>query len=602
MEWFLKKSLRIYLNFFLLSTFLGAQSYSSTNPEFLSNNLVKKDSKSYQFKRISKNNNLSKVNKKSQRYEISIKSFEFDDLIHLIDENNLELKAEKSKLEQTKNNLSIVKSELKPSIQLSSDGLPKYSIGEGNNPKKETNELKGSLSATVSYKLYDPEKSHNVILSENQLSKAKVEFNIFRNELISRAQKIFVELQLAYEKVEIAQKAFLLSGSSLDDAEILNKALLVSDIEVLEAESQLSRDMKFLTDKKNELELIINSLSQISGVNKKDIRKFRYANSIIGFWEMDLEETIDFAKTKNKNLEKLNLDLKISQNKSNKELGKSKPKFSLVNRLSSNLNQGQSNVAPPVDFDETGSEYDNTIAITAKWDIFNGGKNKYIRKFQKSKFNEYNLRIKDEENKIKFKVSESYETLKTSLKNIFNTGSQVKNNKNILKISRLRFNAGVASQREIINNQRDLTQSMLVYANSIANYNKNLIDLKNITNLGSVKKCVIKEELVTKSYKFENDIDLSIACQIPFKKEDEFSYKTKEFKLYKNNINKIMNDKNSNFKSNDSDENNIKKQPKEDLLIEEKIFFDGSDSYNSPNSCEEIKNPLIQKNCFDAYL
>ena len=602
MERFLKKSLRIYLNFFLLSTFLGAQSYSSTNPEFLSNPLVKKDSKSYQFKRITKNNNLSKVNKKSQMYEISIKSLEFDDLINLIDENNLELKAEKSKLEQTKNNLSIVKSELKPSIQLSTDGLPKYSIGEGNNPKKETNELKGSLSATVSYKLYDPEKSYNVILSENQLSKAKVEFNIFRNELISRAQKIFVELQLAYEKVEIAQKAFLLSGSSLDDAEILNKALLVSDIEVLEAESQLSRDMKFLTDKKNELELIINSLSQIIGVNKKDIRKFRYANSIVGFWEMDLKETIEFAETKNKNLEKLNLDLKISQNKSNKELGKSKPKFSLVNRLSSNLNQGQSNVAPPVDFDETGSEYENTIAITAKWDIFNGGKNKYVRKFQKSKFNEFNLRIKDEENKIKFKVSESYETLKTSLKNIFNTGSQVKNNKNILKISRLRFNAGVASQREIINNQRDLTQSMLVYANSIANYNKNLIDLKNITNLGSVKKCVTKEELVTKSYKFENDIDLSIACQIPFKKEDEFSYKTKEFKLYKNNINKIMNDKNSNFKSNDSDENNLKKQPKEDLLIEEKVFFDGSDSYNSPDSCDEIKNLQIQKNCFDAYL
>ena len=360
--------------------------------------------------------------------------------------------------------------------------------------------------------------------------------------------------------------------------------------------------MKFLSDKTNELELIINSLSEIIGVNKKDIRKFRYANSIIGFWEMDLEQTIDFAKSKNKNLEKLNLDFKISDNKSNKELGKSKPKFSLVNRLSSNLNQGQSNIAPPVDFDETGSEYENTIAITAKWDIFNGGKNKYIRNFKKSKLNEFNLRIKDEENKIKFKVSESYETLKTSLKNIFNTSSQVKNNKNILKISRLRFNAGVASQREIINNQRDLTQSRLVYANSIANYNKNLIDLKSITNLGSVKKCDIKEELVNKSYSFENDIDLKIACQIPFNKEDEFSFNTKEFKLYKNNINKIMNDKNSDLKPKDSDDNDIKKQPKEELLNEEKVFFDGSDSYDSHESCEDIKNPQTQKNCFDSYL
>ena len=415
----MKKKLKIYLQIFLLSTFLGAQSYSSTNSDFFSNSNFKKDSKLFRFNRISQNNKLSKVNKKSGSDDNQIKSLEFDDLIDFIDQNNLELKAEKIKLEQAQNNLSIVKSELKPSIQLSSDGLPKYSIGEGNNPKKETEEVKGSLSATLSYKLYDPEKSNNVILLENELSKAKVEFNIFRNELISRAHKIFVQLQLAFEKVEIAQEAFLLSESSLDDAKILNKALLVSDVEVLEAESQLSRDVQFLTDKRNELELIFNSLIEIIGVNKKDIRKFRYTNSILGFWEMDLEETIDYAKIKNKKLEKLNLDLKISQNKSDKELGKSMPKFSLVNRLSSNLNQGQSNIAPPVDFEETGSEYDNTIAITAKWDIFNGGKNKYIRKFQKNKLDEINLRIKDEKNKIKLKVSESYETLKTSLSKIF---------------------------------------------------------------------------------------------------------------------------------------------------------------------------------------
>ncbi len=294
----MKKILKIYLKTFLLSTFLGAQSYSYTNPNFLINFDYKKDSKSYKFNKSSKNVNLSQVKNKSQRFEISIKSLEFDDLTNLIDKNNLKLKAEKLKLEQAKNNLSIVKSELKPSIQLSSDGLPKYVVGEGNNPKKETNELKNSLSATLSYKLYDPEKSHNVILSENQLSKAKVEYSIFRNELISRAQKIFIELQLAYEKVEIAKKAFLLSESSLDDAKILNKALLVSDIEVLEAESQLSRDVKFLNDKTNELESIINSLSEIIGLSKKDIRKFKYSNSIIGFWEIDLEETIDFAKTK----------------------------------------------------------------------------------------------------------------------------------------------------------------------------------------------------------------------------------------------------------------------------------------------------------------
>ena len=68
---------------------------------------------------------------------------------------------------------------------------------------------------------------------------------------------------------------------------------------------------------------------------------------------MDLNETKKFAISKNKELEKLNFDLKIIKNKSDKELGKSKPSLSLVNKLSSSVNQGQSNISPPINFNKT---------------------------------------------------------------------------------------------------------------------------------------------------------------------------------------------------------------------------------------------------------
>ena len=131
---------------------------------------------------------------------------------------------------------------------------------------------------------------------------------------------------------------------------------------------------------------------------------------------MDLKESINFASLNNNDIERLKFDLQISQNKSNKELGKSKPTLSLVNSLYSSINQGQANIVPPVDFHKTGSEFQNTIGITAKWDIFNGGKNKFIRQFKKNKSKEYKFRIKDKENKINKKVSENFELLKTSLK------------------------------------------------------------------------------------------------------------------------------------------------------------------------------------------
>ena len=577
---------------------------------FLSTNLNKKKSDNK-----SKKNTKENLTNKPKKVSSKLKTIEFDDLIKFIDDNNLELKAEKSKLKQFENNLSIVNSEFKPSLQLMADGLPQYTFGEGDNPKRQSRELKGSLSATMSYKLYDPETSHKVKLSNNQLLKAQAAYDILRSEIISRTESLFIELQLASNKVEIAKNAFLLSESSLKDANILNKALVVPDIEVLEAESQLSRDKKFLNDKINELDLITISFSEIMGVNKQLIEKNSFQNKILGFWEMDLDETKKFAISKNKELEKLKFDLKISKNKSDKELGKSKPSVSLVNKLSSSINQGQSNISPPINFNKTGSEYQNTIGLIAKWDIFNGGKNKYIRQLNKNKTRELNLKFKDKENKIKKQVSENFKLLKTSLKNIYNTYAQVQNNKNILKISRLRFNAGVASQREIINNQRDLTQSKILYAESIANYNKNLIDLKKITYLNSLKKCENSEKLINKTNTAFNEIDLSLACDLPLINEEEFSLNSPEYEQYKNFINEIINDKfknkSTNFEENikrkednqDNSQENIKrKEDNQDNSQEKKIYLEESKIINSQDDCDEINNAQSQKNCLDTYL
>ena len=620
----MEKRLIIFFKVLIFGIFIGLQSNSSLSSQYLikksslKNSLINSTNNIYKdtyYNKVLLSKNLNKkksVNKSKKNIKKNLKNnpkkvlsklktFEFDDLIKLIDDNNLELKAEKSKLKQLENNLSIVNSEFKPSLQLVADGFPQYSFGEGNNPKKESKELKGSLSATVSYKLYDPEKSHKVKLSNNQLLKAQAAYDIFRNEIISRTESLFIELQLASNKVEIAKNAFLLSESSLKDAKILNKALVVPDIEVLEAESQLSRDKKFLNDKIIDLDLITISLGEIIGINKLKIKQNSIQNKILGFWEMDLNETKKLAIAKNKELEKLKFDFKISKNKSDKELGKSKPSVSLVNKLSSSINQGQSNISPPTNFNKTGSEYQNTIGLIAKWDIFNGGKNKYIRKSNKNKFRELNLKFKDKENKIRKQVSESFKLLKTSLRNIFNTHAQVQNNKNILKISRLRFNAGVASQREIINNHRDLTQSKILYAESIANYNKNLIDLKKITYLNSLKKCENSDKLINKTNTAFNEIDLTLACDLPLIKEDEFSLNSPEYKQYKNFINEIINDNFKN-KSSNSEENIKIKEDNQDNSQERKLYLDQRKIINSQDDCDEINNAQSQKNCLDTYL
>ena len=521
-----------------------------------------------------------------------IKPIKFQDLKNLIINNNLELKAERTKLDQSKNNLLIVKSESQPSIGISAGGFPQFSIGEGNNPKRETKELKGSLAATLSYQLIDPTKKSKINIAKNQFDKAKITYEILEKEILAKAQKLFIELQLSKQKVNIAKNAVNLSESSLKDAKLLNKALLVSDIEVLEAESQLSRDQKYLNEKMNELELSTVFLAEVIGINSKRLKKIRIDNQLIGSWEMDLKESIKLAKDNNPHLKQIELDYRINQNKSDKELGKTRPSFSLVNKLSSSLNQGQSNISNAIDFNKTGSNYENTIGIIGKWDIFNGGRNKYIKKMKNEKEKEYKIRIKDKNNKIKLQVKENYAILKTALKNIFNSSYQVQRNKNILRISRLRFNAGVTSQREIINNQRDLTQSKIVYANAISNYNKSLIELNRFSNLNSIKACSKEDNLIFKPSKLNSKLNLKDACNINLFKDFNTSMNSTEFKKYKKNINRIINENNSLMKNKLIDQD-IKETNKLDKEI---------NKLNQNNNCYEIESLKLKKICFDSYL
>jgi OMF family outer membrane factor len=53
----------------------------------------------------------------------------------------------------------------------------------------------------------------------------------------------------------------------------------------------------------------------------------------------------------------------------------------------------------------------------------------------------------------------------------------------------LRFQAGVTTQREVINNQRDLTQAEIRYASALSRYNTFLAELRRRTGLDQIVEC-----------------------------------------------------------------------------------------------------------------
>ena len=61
-----------------------------------------------------------------------------------------------------------------------------------------------------------------------------------------------------------------------------------------------------------------------------------------------------------------------------------------------------------------------------------------------------------------------------------------------LRLAKLRYKSGITTQREVVNNQRDLTDAEVRYIISVTSYNSLLADLSRQTGIENIKPCDIR--------------------------------------------------------------------------------------------------------------
>ena len=89
-------------------------------------------------------------------------------------------------------------------------------------------------------------------------------------------------------------------------------------------------------------------------------------------------------------------------------------------------------------------------------------------------------------------VEEVYFKLESAKLNISASYIEVLSARESLRLAKLRYKSGITTQREVVNNQRDLTDSEVRYIISVTSYNTLLADLSRQTGLDNLKPCDIK--------------------------------------------------------------------------------------------------------------
>ena len=460
----------------------------------------------------------------------------------LVEVNNPSLKAAASQVEQAKSGVLAAISAWYPTVNLTANGLPQYLEGEQyrnpkflatpeqnpqtgeplfeRDPNTYTKRWSANFSAQVQWNLIDPARVPQISAARDNFERASDAYLIALRELRLQSSTSYFQLQRQDEQVRIGQQSVRASLVSLREARARYQAGVATKLEVLEAQTQLSRDRLVLTDGLAGQSQARRALAALLNLPQDVTPTAANPSRVLGTWQPSLQESIIAAYAFREELDQFILDISINNSNANAALAAVQPVLSIFNRFDTGRNQGQGNKSGSVDMDDYNWNYSNAVGLNATWAIFDGGRARAQYRQNKQRAEESKFNFASERDRIRSEVEDSFFNLRKASQNIHTSASEVLSTAESLRLARLRFQAGVTTQREVVDTQRDLTKAEVSYANAITDYNVSIAELRRRTGLDQVLACPALNLPATKQT--QADIDVPIepqpnrpACEAP---------------------------------------------------------------------------------------
>ncbi|WP_044105830.1 TolC family protein [cyanobacterium endosymbiont of Epithemia turgida] len=400
--------------------------------------------------------------------------------------NNRELQASRIKLEERQARLKVEQADLFPTIDIGASAVRFRNdrvFGGGTNqlgnliPEETSAETFTDLRglATLNYIIYSGgERSAQITRAQREVRNQELEVERISEQTRFESTDRYYRLQNADAQVAIAQAAVEDANQSLRDARLLEQAGLGTRFDVLRAEGDLATANQGLTRAIAEQRTARRSLSEFLSVGQHIQLTAVDEISEAGTWAMTLDETIVRAYKNRAELEQQLVQREIGQQDRDIALSEIRPQVSFLAEYDAreNLDDGV-----PVLMDWT-------FEARVRWRIFDGGRAFAGARQAERNIDLANTNFAKQRNAIRFEVEEAYYNLIANRENITSTRKNVEIFTEALRLARLRFQAGVGTQTDVIDAQRDLTDARGRFLQAVIGYNQSLNALqRSVSNL-----------------------------------------------------------------------------------------------------------------------
>jgi outer membrane protein TolC len=429
--------------------------------------------------RFNPNANPLQFPTKPQEVEIDkSQSITLEEAIEIALKNNKDLQAARIELKRAEDGLRASQGAELPTVdgQLEFNQQGQDTSPQGGDVFRHQSQFLGGLE--VGYDLYSGGRRSATI----ERSRREVYFNKLDVERISEETRFnvtnsYYELQNRDAQVAIAQAAIEDFSQTLRDAQLLEQAGLGTRFDVLQAEVDLANANQALTvaisNQRNARRTLAEVLSAGQNV------ELTAADEITekGVWQYTLEDSIVMAFKNRAELQQLLVRREINEQNREIALSETRPQVGLF--------AGYNFTGTAADtLNNTGIANGYNVGARVRWRFYDGGTAR-ARGDQETRSIEIDeTNFANQRNKIRLEVETAYNTMIANKENIGSTEKAVVTATESLRLARLRFQAGVGTQTDVINAQRSLTEARGNFLQAIIGYNQSLNELQRaVSNL-----------------------------------------------------------------------------------------------------------------------
>lgn len=334
-------------------------------------------------------------------------------------------------------------------------------------------QLNGTVS--VNYNIYTSGlRPAQIRGAEQTVRSSELQVEVVEQNIRLNVATSYYNLQQADENVRIQQSAVRNAEASLRDTEALERAGLGTRFDVLRARVQLARARQDLTVALRDQQVRRSELSQLLATPPAIDLAAADPVRVVGTWDLSLPQSIVLAFKNRAELEQLLAQRERFNQARRAALASIGPTVGL--RVDYNV---ANNLRDTLGF---GDGY--SVSANLNWNFFDGGAARARANQQEANRANAELQFAQQREDIQRRVEEAYFTLQSSFLNIDTNRQAVVEAREALRLARLRFQAGVGTQTDVINSENDLTQAEGRLVNAILDYNRAIAQLeRQVTNL-----------------------------------------------------------------------------------------------------------------------